>query len=92
VLAVFRRLFVALCGRLAFRRLFAVMRCALCWPFTAVLLPVLIVAVMLLACDRFPRRRRGIIGGKRQEESANDIAADNKTLFFITTSYIFYVP
>jgi hypothetical protein len=31
----------------------------------------------------------GIIGGKRQEESANDIAADNKTLFFITTSYIF---
>jgi hypothetical protein len=52
--AAFRRLFVALRGRLAFRRLFAVMRCALCWLFTAVLLPVLIVAVMLLACDRFP--------------------------------------
>jgi hypothetical protein len=89
VLAVFRRLLVAVCGRLAFRRRFAVMLCALRWPFSAVLLQVLIVAVMLLACGRFPRRRRGIIGRKGQEESANDIAADNKTIFFIATSFIF---
>ncbi len=81
VLAVFRRLLVAVCGRLAFRRRFAVMLCALRWPFSAVLLQVLIVAVMLLACGRFPRRRRGLSAAKVREESANDIAADNKTIF-----------